>query len=258
MSATRTADRNDESSPNRNPVYTSAVPAPPSRYIVAACGLLACTKPAPNPQVASDLPPTSTTRAPTPSRAATPEPTPPTTAAPDPQPTPEPQPPAEPDPERADVEWVDSPLQADLDGDGVAEPIRFTCGPDLRITVGRTKTKQTYRVSELIGCSAAIVTLRPGEPTRQVVFTIDEHEEVGPDLHFLYAYAHGKLERVWSDSGEIEFLLDGRWTSATYDCDDVAGFSTITTLRHRWDGTTVTSETQQQRTPIEPGACADP
>jgi hypothetical protein len=163
--------------------------------------------------------------------------------------------------ESAEVDWQESPLEADLDGDGVPEAIQWSCGQGpqtLRIAVGRAKTRVKYRVSELIGCIAAVVTLRPDEATRQLIFTIDEHEEVGPDLHFIYAYRKAKLALVWSGTANVDFLVDGTWVAETSDCDDVAGYLTTTTSRHRWNGAKVTSVVKKDRTPVEPGGCADP
>lgn len=162
--------------------------------------------------------------------------------------------------ESAEVDWQESPLTADLDGDGVPEAIAWSCGQGpqtLRIAVGRAKTRVRYRVSELIGCIAAVVTLRPDEATRQLIFTIDEHEEVGPDLHFIYAYRGSKLALIWSGAANVDFLVDGTWVAETSDCDDASGYLTTTT-RHRWNGAKVTSVVRQERTPVAPGGCADP
>ena len=183
----------------------------------------------------------------------------PQTPAPAPAPAPA-QPPAEPIAiESAELEWSSSPLRADLDGDGTPESIRWTCtAKELRLEVNRARARERYGVADLIGCAAAVVELRPGEPTRQIMFTIDEHDEAGPDTHFLYAYRGAKLKRVWSESANLGVLVDGSWSSETYDCDDAAGYSTTTIARHRWDGAKVTTQREQQRTAIEAGACADP
>ncbi len=163
--------------------------------------------------------------------------------------------------ESVTVDWQQSPLEADLDGDGTSEVIQWSCGQapqTLRIEVGRAKTRVKYRVSELIGCAAALVTLRPEEATRQLVFTVDEHDEVGPDRHFIYTYRRSKLERIWSGAAHVDFLVDGTWVTETSDCDDASGFITTTRSRHLWNGAKVASVVQKERTPVEPGGCADP
>lgn len=159
------------------------------------------------------------------------------------------------------IDWHESPLEADLDGDGVLEAIEWSCGQSpqtLRIAVGRAKTRVKYRVSELIGCAAALVALIPEEVGQQLVFTVDEHDEVGPDQHFIYTYRRSRLERIWSGAAHVEFLVDGTWVTETSDCNDASGFITTTTSRHRWNGAKVTSVVQKERTPVEPGGCADP
>lgn len=161
-------------------------------------------------------------------------------------------------PESAGVEWEESPLSVDLDGDGREESISWTCGGTLVLAVGRARSREAYQVSEEIGCSAAVVRLRPGEATRQLVLTIDEHEEVGPDLHFLYAYREGKLESLWSATAGVDFLMDGSWVTQTSRCDEARGYIATRIGRHRWDGEEVTSEESEERTPIEPGDCAEP
>lgn len=160
--------------------------------------------------------------------------------------------------ESAELDWQESPLRADLDGDGVPEEIQWSCDQSLRIAVGRAKTRVKYRVSELIGCAAAVVALRPDDAARQLVFTIDEHDEVGPDLQFIFTYRGSRLERLWSGAADIDIRVDGTWVTETSDCDDAAGYSTTTTVRHRWDGARVASVVRKERTPVEPGGCADP
>ncbi len=160
--------------------------------------------------------------------------------------------------ESAELDWQESPLRADLDGDGVPEEIQWSCDQSLRIAVGRAKTRVKYRVSELIGCAAAVVALRPDDAARQLVFTIDEHDEVGPDLQFIFTYRGSRLERLWSGAAAIDIRVDGTWVTETSDCDDAAGYSTTTTVRHRWDGARVASVVRKERTPVEPGGCADP
>jgi len=161
-------------------------------------------------------------------------------------------------PASAEVEWVDSPLQADLDGDGKPESISWTCGGTLGIRVGRARVSEAYHLVEERDCSAGLVVLQPSEATRQLVFTIDEHEEVGPDLHFLYAYREGKLEQLWTDKVTLDFLVDGSWVTETSECYEGAGYLETIAGLHRWDGATVTSEQSKSRTPVEPGDCAEP
>ncbi len=161
--------------------------------------------------------------------------------------------------ESAEVDWQESPLRADLDGDGAPEEIRWSCDlRTLRINVGRAKARASYSVSELIGCTAAVITLRPGEATRQLVVTIDEHDEVGPDLHFIYVYRRSRLERLWSAAASVDFLVDGSWVTQTSDCHEAAGVLVTDTRRHRWSGARVTSAASQVRTPVAPGDCAEP
>lgn len=172
-----------------------------------------------------------------------------------------PAPATPPEPERADAEWVESPIEADLDGDGKPESIRFTCGSTLSVTIGRAKATEKVRISELVGCLGAVVDLRPGGAMRHVVFTVDEHEEVGPDTQFLFAYQAGKAKRIWSEVGDVTFFVDGSWVTESTDCDDAAGFITTTTRRHRLsDGgaTSVTTTERLERTAVAPGGCADP
>jgi hypothetical protein len=170
----------------------------------------------------------------------------------------EPEPAAPQWPESAEVDWVESPLRADLDGDGKPESISWSCGGRLSIKVGRARVSEAYDVVEEHGCSAAVVTLRPGEAERQLVFAIDEHEEVGPDLCFLYAYRKGKLEQLWSDKVSLDFLVDGSWVTETSDCYEARGYIATLTGRHRWDGNDVTSEESEDRTPVQEGDCAEP
>lgn len=172
--------------------------------------------------------------------------------------------------EPAEVEWVESPLEADLDGDGKPETIAWSCGGKLSLRVGRARVREAYRLSEEMGCTAAVVALRPGEAARQLVVTIDEHEEVGPDLHFFYAYRGGKLEPLWSEKASVEVLVDGSWVTETSDCFDgtvcdgdpacvEAPGELVTTIgRHRWDGAAVTSEAHEERMAVSPGGCAEP
>ena len=221
--------------------------------------MLACTKPMP-----SDGPPPLDARAAPGPEAPVPASQEPAPEVPVPQAqTPAPaQPIAEPiaEPiESAELEWSSSPLRADLDGDGTPESIRWTCAAkDLRLEVNRARARERYDVADLIGCAAAVVELRPGEPSRQIMLTIDEHDEAGPDIHFLFAYRGAKLKRLWSESANLDVFVDGSWSSETYDCDDAAGYSTTTIARHRWDGAKVTTQLEEQRTAIEAGACADP
>ncbi|MBK9755804.1 MAG: hypothetical protein IPO88_20305 [Nannocystis sp.] len=56
----------------------------------------------------------------------------------------------------------------------------------------------------------------------------------------------------------MDFLVDGTWVIETSDYDDASGFITTTTIRHRWNGAKVASAVQKERTPVEPGGCADP
>jgi hypothetical protein len=181
--------------------------------------------------------------------------------APPVEPPPIAEPPAADEPvevEAAELEWDVSPLHADLDGDGAAESIGWSCGAGLRLTVGRARARAAYQVSELIGCAAAVLTLRPDQATRQVVVTVDEHDEAGPDLHFIYSYERSRLKLVWSGAAGVEFFADGAWVSETSDCDDVAGYESTVRTRHRWDGVRVAREVSEERTPVAPGGCADP
>jgi hypothetical protein len=254
----------------RSEVYRPSPPFARVSLALVACSLVACTKALPSDGAtpsAGRIEPAAPVAAPVAALVAAP--------ALLPGPT-EPAPPAVPEvksghvvmgdgvsglDESAEVDWQESPLEADLDGDGVPEAIQWSCGPSpqtLRISVGRAKTRVKYRVSELIGCVAALVALRPDGSTRQLVFTIDEHDEVGPDLHFIYAYRGSRLERVWSGAASVDFLVDGTWVTETSDCDEASGYSTTTTSRHRWSGAKVATVIQKERTPVEPGGCDEP
>lgn len=170
----------------------------------------------------------------------------------------EPAPAADELPASAEAEWVESPLEADLDGDGVAESIAWTCGGTLTLEVGRARLQEAYSLVEEQGCGAAVVALRPGGAARQLMIVIDEHDEVGPDLHLMVAYREGRLETVWSDRASVDVLVDGSWVTETHACYEGAGYLATYTGRHRWDGEAVTSEEDESRTPVEPGDCAEP
>lgn len=162
------------------------------------------------------------------------------------------------EPEEVDVEWEDSPFQADLDGDGTPESITWSCGGTLVLTVGRAEVREEYQIVEEMSCGAAAVALVPRGATRQLVISIDEHEEVGPDLVMLYAYLDGSLELLWSDKAAVRFLSDGSWTTETSDCYESHGYRATWYGQHRWDGQAVTSKEQEVRDPMEPGDCAEP
>lgn len=161
-------------------------------------------------------------------------------------------------PAKVELEWDGPPLQADLDGDGAPESISWTCGGTLALTVGGAQSSEVYQLVEEMGCEGAVVALLPVGATQQLVISIDEHEEVGPDLYMLYAYREGRLEPVWSDKASVEFFADGSWTTETSDCFETRGYRATWYGRHRWDGEEVTSEEQEVRDPVEPGDCIEP
>jgi hypothetical protein len=162
------------------------------------------------------------------------------------------------EPEEVDLEWEDSPFQADLDGDGTPESITWSCGGTLVLTVGRAEVREEYQIVEEMSCGGAVVALLPSGTTRQLMISIDEHEEVGPDLVMLYAYLDGRLELVWSDKAAVRFLADGSWTTETSDCYESHGYRATWYGQHRWDGKDVASEEQEVRDPMGPGDCAEP
>lgn len=169
--------------------------------------------------------------------------------------------PVEPEPvelEPVELEWEDSPFQADLDGDGTPESITWSCGGTLVLTVGRAEVREEYQIVEEMSCGAAVVALLPRGTTRQLMVSIDEHEEVGPDLVMLYAYRDGRLEALWSDKAAVEFRADGSWTTETSDCYESHGYRATWYGQHRWDGNEVASEEHEVRDAVEAGDCAEP
>lgn len=162
------------------------------------------------------------------------------------------------EPERVELEWESSSFEADLDGDGTPESITWSCGGTLVLRVGRAEVSEEYQLVEEMSCEAAVVALLPRGAARQLVISIDEHEEVGPDLVMLYAYRDGRLEALWSDKAAVEFLADGSWTTETSECYESHGYRATWYGRHRWDGEDVASEEQEVRDPMEPGDCAEP
>ncbi|MBT8492560.1 MAG: hypothetical protein KJO07_05835 [Deltaproteobacteria bacterium] len=160
-------------------------------------------------------------------------------------------------PDQVYPDFVGSPLTADLDGDGKPETIAFECTPTrVEIKVGAARAREKVGISELVGCSAAVVQVGEGK-TKQLVVVPGEHEEVGPSDHFMYTFRSGKLRRIWSAVAEVTFLADRSWTTSNSDCDDEAKEWTTVTIVHRFDGQQVSSQSKTTKSPVDEDGCPD-
>jgi len=160
--------------------------------------------------------------------------------------------------EELELDWKESPFQADLDGDGRPESIRYRCEPKLEVVVASSQATAPLGISELVGCQAAIVRLNPGSSRRQLLVVADEHEEAGPDSYFLYGYLGGVLAPVWFGSAEIVFFPDGRWVATEGECDDVSNQYRTTTTTMTWSGAKVVKSAKVSTEAVEAGSCDDP
>ena len=156
------------------------------------------------------------------------------------------------------LEFLPDKASADLDGDTKPERIAWTCGKKLSVTVGAARASAPLDISELIGCSAALVSLRPSNAARQLLIVADEHEEVGPDHQFLFSYDGTALTLIWSGVAALTFHKDGSWVGETTDCDDAKRVLRTTSRVMRWDGTSVKAKQSVATSPINAGDCAEP
>jgi hypothetical protein len=161
-------------------------------------------------------------------------------------------------PERAEavyLEWSSEPFTADLDGDGTAEPVSWTCKDAFSVRVGKRTFKARDDISELMGCLAATFDPDPTMPGELLVFCLDEHEEVGADSCWFLAADSSALDDVLFVDEELTFLSDHTWMTGDEDCYDVDRVYRTSEDHYRWRNGKLEHEQAQFETPLEEESC---
>jgi hypothetical protein len=161
----------------------------------------------------------------------------------------------EPEPEEIELPYDDSPIEADVDGDGEPERIAWDCADPATLQVGAAKLTRALGQSEIVGCTLAVVALAPGSRERFVYYRSDEHEEVGPPTHILYRYRDATLVELWSGTGDLTLYDDGSWATVESSCFETRWETEFT--RNRWDGSGVVETVETESEPNE-GGCDEP
>ncbi len=158
-----------------------------------------------------------------------------------------------------DDAYQEAAFDADLDGDGRPERVEFTCDPTIAIVVCEARATVDVQISELMGCYAAAVPLRPGSSTRHVLVTAQEHEEVGPPEHAIFEVDGAAARAIWQGEGALTVLRRGGWLTDDTDCDWGRGaiVTTASLMQLTADGDVATTEDVHEE-PVEPEACAEP
>lgn len=153
------------------------------------------------------------------------------------------------------LEWSSEPFTADLDGDGAAEKVSWTCEGTFVVTAGTRTFSGKDDTSELMGCLAAPFDPDPTTPGSLLVFCLDEHEEAGADSCWFLAADSSALDDVLFVNEELTFFADHTWMTGHEDCYDVDRVYRTTEDHYRWRNGKLEHEQALFETPLEEESC---
>ncbi len=162
------------------------------------------------------------------------------------------------------LDWEDEAFAADLNADGKPERISWTCGETFTLKIGNKKIKETEKLVELQGCSAAAFPVGPSTEqdtsSREhgVAFCLHDHDEVGPPHCFIYRLQSGDLDEIWAPIGRLSFHASGAIASEDEECYEGRGVLETTTQVLVWNGQAFDRKEMRLETPVSEGDCAEP
>jgi hypothetical protein len=152
-------------------------------------------------------------------------------------------------------DFTSEPFEVDVDGDGAADKVSFSCDGEMNLRVGAwSGGSPAMEGMDVMSCDAAAVAM--GGAGRQVIVRANQHEEEGPPYHVMFALVDGELTVVWDGQGELLMHQRG-WKLATTECDEEAAAFIVRTTTYTLNGRSVDSSEAEDRQPLE-GQCDGP